>query len=468
MAELVIMPKLGFNMSSGKLVKWYKSEGEKINKGEPFFSVETDKTNIDIESTSDNFVRKLLISEGETVKVTLPIAILGSKEESIDDLISEGMSKLDKKEKDKGEVSGEQKVDHSDNQMIASASDTDKSLKISPRARKTVKEKNIDIKQLDIKGTGYQGGICEKDILKAAEIQALQKVKISPLADRIAAAEGIDVSTVTGTGAGNKIMKRDVEASKKYADEVSNQNEFKGEVQHSNDGKEILEITPYEGVRQVIGNRMVQSKFTAPHVYFTKAVDLTEILKLRKQINNSHDVKTSVTDYVAMAVIKALQKYPEVNASLQSDKIYKYKTVNLGIAVAAPNGLIVPVIKDAEKKGIMDFSEDAAEMIKKARDGKLMPSEYSGGTFTISNLGMFGIDNFTAIINQPESAILAVSATQKMPVVVTNEKEKDEIVIRPMMNITLTVDHRIIDGLLAAQFTVEVKRYMENPMGLLI
>ncbi len=472
MAELVIMPKLGFNMNSGKLVKWYKTEGQSIKKGDTFFTIETDKTNMDIEATKDSFVRKLLISEGEAVDVTLPIAVIGDKGEDVDGLISEALSKLGKKPADNNNVpSGHnnEEVKSTDDKIIdTSETDDNKRVKVTPRAKKTAMERNMNISDINIKGTGYQGGICEKDILKAEEIQASQKVKISPLAGKIAAVEGINVSAVTGTGAGNKIMKRDVEASIKPAVKAPNQNGFEGEVQYSVDGKEILEIAPYEGIRQVIGKRMAQSKFTAPHVYFTKAVDLTETLKLRKQINNSYDVKTSVTDYVAIAVIKALQKYPEVNASLQGEKIYKYKTVNLGIAVAAPGGLIVPVIKDAEKKGIVDFSEDAAEMIKKARDGKLMPSEYSGGTFTISNLGMFGIDNFTAIINEPEAAILAVSATQKIPVVVTDENGKDEIAVRPVMNLTLTVDHRIIDGLLAAQFIGEIKKYLENPMGLLI
>jgi pyruvate dehydrogenase E2 component (dihydrolipoamide acetyltransferase) len=213
---------------------------------------------------------------------------------------------------------------------------------------------------------------------------------------------------------------------------------------------------------------MAQSKFTAPHLYFTQKINVEKLLDLRKEINAAQEKKTSVTDYIAKAVINAIRKYPDFNVSLIEDKIVKYKSINLGIAVAAPGGLIVPVIKNANDKSVVELSNDAGALFEKARTGKLAPDEYTGGTFTISNLGMFGIENFTAIINPPEAAILAVSATKDEPVVVTDAVGGKTVDIKPMMNITLTVDHRLVDGLLAAQFVAELKRLLENPIELLI
>lgn len=469
MAELIIMPKLGFNMSNGKLVKWYKSEGQEIKKGEAFFSIETDKTNMDIEATGDGFVKKLLINEGDQVEVTRPIAVVGGKDEDVKALIADALAQLgkDTEPSTKAEAAD---AENTTPEAVNASQDSDNDLgliKITPRARKAAKEKNIDVSSLNMIGTGYQEGICEADILAFADSN---KVRISTLAGKIAAEEGIDVSTLKGTSARNKIMKKDVEdavASKAAKIDEAVTIEEK-ETQLSPDGKEILEILPYSGVRRVIGDRLSESKVAAPHVYFTRSVDLTNLLQLRKQVNTAQKNKTSVTDYIALAVTKTLQKFPDVNVSLQGEQIIKYKTVNLGLAVAAESGLIVPNIKDAENRDLLSISNEASRLIEKARKGKLSPEEYTGGTFTISNLGMFGIENFTAIINPPESAILAVSATEKKPVVMTNDNGEDEIIIKPMMNITLSVDHRVIDGLLAAQFVGEVKKYLESPVTLLL
>ena len=272
--------------------------------------------------------------------------------------------------------------------------------------------------------------------------------------------QGIALEGVRGSGVYGKIMKRDLEALEKAAAPGA---------QTTADGKEILEIVPYSGVRKIIGDRLAQSKFTAPHLYFTQKVNLDKLLDLRKQINDVQEKKTSVTDYIAKAVIKCLQKYPDMNESLVGDQIVKYKSVNLGIAVAAPAGLIVPVVKNANCKTVVEISREASALLfDKARNGKLTPDEYTGGTFTVSNLGMFGIENFTAIINPPEVGILAVSATKDEPFVVQNADGSKSVEIKPMMNITLTVDHRVIDGLLAAQFVTEVKRLLENPIELLV
>ena len=465
MAEIIIMPKLGFNMSVGKLVNWYKEEGDQVTKSEPVFAIETDKTNIDIEATSDGIFRKKFIEEGDEVEVTLPIAIISEGDENIDGLIDECLTKLglepSSDAKENKEEKEELKTDVS-SALDVTIAPVDGILKITPRARRIAAENGVDITKLNITGTGYNGGICEADILKHL---TENKVKSSPLAYKIAEVEGIDISNVSGTGANGKVLKKDIEAliNKKTAPTQVAANigtEFKN-------GKEVLEIIDYSGVRKIIGERLASSKFTAPHLYLTQKVNLEKLLNFRKEINKAQDKKTSVTDYIAKAVVKALQKYPEMNASLEGQKIIKYKTVNLGIAVASPTGLIVPVIKNAEKMDVVEISKVSGPLFEKARNGKLIPDEYTGGTFTISNLGMFGIENFTAIINPPEVGILAVSSTKDEVIVIIDENGNKEMAIKPMMNITLSVDHRIIDGLLAAQFVGEVKKLLENPIALM-
>ena len=338
-------------------------------------------------------------------------------------------------------------------------------LKITPRARRVAAENDLDLATADIVGTGWEGGICEKDVL---EYLASNKVKISPVAKAMADAEGVDISAIKGTGANGKIMKSDIEAALAAKPAAAAAGAAVQEAQFSADGKEILEEIPYAGVRKVIGDRLAQSKFTAPHLYFTQKVDLTELLKLRKQVNDAQDKKTSVTDYIARATVIALQKYPEMNASLIGDKIVKYKSVNLGIAVASPTGLIVPNVKNAQNLSVVELSKASTPLFDKARAGKLAYDEYNGGTFTISNLGMFGIENFTAIINPPEVGILAISSTKDEPAVIVNAAGEKEIAVRPMMNIQLTVDHRLIDGLLAAQFVTEIKNLLESPISLMV
>lgn len=462
MAEIIIMPKLGFNMSVGKLVKWYKEEGDKVTKGEPVFAVETDKTNIDIEATQDGVFRKKFIEEGDSVDVTLPIAIIADENENIDSLIGNCMMQLGKETEPtvKKEVSQPEKI--SVNQAAAvTIAPLDKTIKTTPRARRVAAEKGIDITALSIVGTGYKGGICEKDVL---DYLAKNKVKATPLAKKLAQAEGIDIKDASGSGINGKILKKDVEALINM--EVT-QEESVSDATFIN-GKEVLEIAEYTGVRKIIGDRLSQSFVTSPHVFFTQKVNLKKLLDLRKDINASQEKKTSVTDYIAKATVKALQKYPNVNSALEGQKIIKYKTVNIGIAVAAPTGLIVPVVKNAEKMDVVEISKASGVLVEKARNGKLTPDEYTGGTFTISNLGMAGIENFTAIINPPEAAILAVSTTKDEVVVEVDENGNKEMLIRPIMNITLSADHRIIDGMLAAEFVGEIKRLLENPLSLLL
>jgi pyruvate dehydrogenase E2 component (dihydrolipoamide acetyltransferase) len=344
-------------------------------------------------------------------------------------------------------------------------------LKITPRARRLAAERGVNIEALNITGTGYQGGVSEADILvwlNAEEGAVSPDLRATPLARAIATAEGISLSGVSAAN-GRKITKDDVLAAQRTVPEPIPASDVPDEpLSEAPGGKRIARKIPYDGVRKIIGTRLAESKFTAPHLYFTQKVDVSELLALRAVINAKQEKKTSVTDYIARATVIALVKYPEMNASLVGDAIEHYANVNLGIAVASPTGLIVPVIRNAQDLPVVALSKASAPLFEKAREGKLAPDEYQGGTFTISNLGMFGIENFTAIINPPEVGILAVSATKDEPTVVTNAGGEKNIEIRPIMNITLSVDHRLIDGLLAAQFVGEVKRLLESPIELLI
>ena len=474
MAEIIIMPKLGFNMNEGKLVQWYKSEGEEITKGEPLFSVETDKTNMDIEATSDGVVKKLLIEEGDQIPVTLPIAVIGSADEDVSAAVADAKAQLaaggaDVADAEEEPAAAAETAAPAEVKAPAAAPKTaDGVIKITPRARRVAAENDLAIEDLAIEGTGWQGGICEKDIL---EYLASNKVKTTPVAAAMAKAEGIDLASVKGTGVNGKIMKEDVEkaiAASKKTSAAAAEEAPAGAGEITFDGKEIQEKIPYAGVRKVIGDRLSESKFTAPHLYFTQKVNMEDVLALRKKVNEVQDKKTSVTDFIAKAVILTLKKYPEMNSSLVGETIERYKSINLGIAVASPTGLIVPNIKNSQDMSVVEISKASTPLFDKARAGKLAADEYSGGTFTISNLGMFGIENFTAIINPPEVGILSISSTKDEPFVVTKEDGTKEIQIKPMMNIQLTVDHRIIDGLLAAQFVTNVKNLLENPISLMV
>jgi pyruvate dehydrogenase E2 component (dihydrolipoamide acetyltransferase) len=351
--------------------------------------------------------------------------------------------------------------------------------KITPRARKAARDLGIPPEELPRAGTGFDGGVCEADVREFAKNRKADggpaPVKATPVARAVALAEGLALSGIPGSGAQGRVMKADVLAvlgkrGAATAEEAVSRGAAAaaGEALRTDDGKEILEVAPYSGTRRIIGERLAASMSTAPHIFFTQQIFMEALLALRREINDSQDVKTSVTDYIARACVLALQKYPEVNAALLGESIVKYRTVNLGVAVAAANGLIVPNVKHAEQLNLIGLSAASSVLVEKARNGKLTPDEYTGGTFTISNLGMFGIDNFTAIINPPESAILSVSATKDVPAVVTGADGEARVAVRPAMNIQLSADHRVVDGLLAAQFVKELRELLENPLRLLL
>ena len=446
MAEVICMPKLGFNMDEGQLVRWCKAVGEEVKKGEVLFEINTDKTTMPVEATGDGVLLKTMLGENEYADVFTPIAVVGAAGEDADAALAaygEGAE---------GGSAQATPAEEENAALVATAAEAApavdvKDLKLTPKAKKLVKDEGIDPASLkDIKGTGFRGGITAKDI------------KASPLARKLAEKSGVDLATVAGTGINGKIMKADVEKAASAAPAAA---------PAENPDKKILSSVPYKGVRKIIGDKLAESKFTAPHLYFTDAVDTTNMTAFRKQMNEVSDRKITVSDILVYAASKALQKFPGINSSLVDGNIVTYKSTNIGVAVAGDNGLIVPVIKNVQEKTLTAISEENRDLVDRAKEGHLKPEEYSGGTFSISNLGMFGIGNFTAIINPPEAAILSISSVRKTPVVIEEDGE-DKIVIRPMMNIQLSVDHRLIDGLLASQFVEYMKELLENPLKILL
>lgn len=450
MAEVICMPKLGFNMDEGQLVRWCKAVGEEVKKGEVLFEINTDKTTMPVEATGDGVLLKTMLGENEYADVFTPIAVVGAAGEDPDAVLAAYGDGADAEGGSAPAAPAEEESEDSPAvvpQEEAAPTVDVKDLKLTPKAKKMVKDEGIDPASLkEIKGTGFRGGITAKDI------------KASPLARKLAEKSGVDLATVAGTGVNGKIMKADVEKAASAAPAATSA---------ENPDKKILSSVPYKGVRKIIGDKLAESKFTAPHLYFTDAVDTTNMTAFRKQMNEVSDRKITVSDILVYAASKALQKFPGINSSLVDGNIVTYKSTNIGVAVAGDNGLIVPVIKNVQEKTLTAISEENRDLVDRAKEGHLKPEEYSGGTFSISNLGMFGIGNFTAIINPPEAAILSISSVRKTPVVIEEDGE-DKIEIRPMMNIQLSVDHRLIDGLLASQFVEYMKELLENPLKILL
>ncbi len=339
-------------------------------------------------------------------------------------------------------------------------------VRATPAARFYAKEYNIDLSL--VRGSGPKGRVHKIDV---EDYKFNTKINISPLAKRIAEIEGLDLENISGTGPRGKIMKCDIMhlldgGTLSVKDETPA--EYKVDSISKTTDQEV-EVVPMSSMRKVIAKRMSESYFTAPTFIVNVDVDMTNLLALRKQleaaIQAEIELKASVTDYISLAVIKALVKHPYVNSSLTADgkEIHLHNYVNLAIAVGSDDGLVVPVVVGADKMSLKELVVANKKMITKAVEGKLKPNEMSGSTFTISNLGMYGVDSFQAIINQPNSAILAISATKKKAVVVD-----DQVLIRPMMTLTLTADHRVVDGLEGAKFMQTLKSGLENPVELLI
>ena len=438
MAEKIIMPKQGLQMTEGTITKWLVKEGDKVEIGQPLFEMETDKNTIQIDSTAAGEVLKLVAKEDETVPITETIAIVGKKGEDFADL-------LPKKEEKKPEPAPAPAVLTAPAVKAAPAAPAADDVTpialeggrifVTPRAKMTAERKNLDYKT--VKGTGPSGLIIERDILAAAAVKA------SPVAKAIAARKGVSVTTVTGTGENGKIVKHDI---------------LSGDANLAREDK----VIPISGMRKVIADNMMNSVQSMAHAYHKVAVDMSQAKLIRAAFKKA-EKKVSFNDIIIMALGRALQEHPRMNALVEDGKITEKGSVNIGIAVAVDNGLIVPTVRDIQNMTLGEIHDESTRLIAKTKAGGLKKEDYSGGTFTVSNLGMFGIDEFTAIVNPPQVGILAVGAMTDTPVV-----RDGQIVVRPMMNLVLTYDHRVIDGAPAAQFLSRLKELLENPYLMIV
>lgn len=344
---------------------------------------------------------------------------------------------------------------------------SDIKFRATPAARFLSKQNNIDLSLL--KGTGPKGRIQKEDVLNFKNFGI---IKVSSLAKKIAEVEGIDLNNVTGTGVNGKILKEDVLEFLTNKDVISTEKEAKKQQVETQEVKKSygeVEEVPMSMMRRTVAKRMSESYFTAPVFVANIEVDMTEVKKLRENIKqqliDETGYKLTITDIISLATVKSLMKHPYVNCSLSADgtKILLHKYVNLAMAVGLESGLLTPVVKNAEKMNLRELMISLKDLTKKAVEMKLESEELEDSTFTISNLGMFGIDSFAPIINQPNSAILGVSATVDKPVVVNGE-----ITVRPIMKLSITVDHRVVDGIEAAKFLNTLKNYLENPISILV
>ena len=462
MAVEVIMPKAGSEMEEGEIVQWFKNEGDHVEEGEVLLEIVTDKVNMEVEAEATGTLLKILAQAGDVVPVVQTIAWIGEPGEKIPGASESGevapAETIIEKKVDYTPVKEVEKVDYS-------------GLRATPAARAYARKKGIDLSK--VKGSGPKGRIHKDDVL---DYKLNSKVKISPLAERIAKIEGINTESIVGTGPNGKIMKADImavlhgvqkaEAAPKAevapkaakAPKAPNENQWG-----------VVETVPMSPMRKVISKRMSESYFSAPTFVVNVEVDMTELLALRKKVVDAiieeTGKKATVTDFISLAVIKSLMKHPYVNASLSGDEkeMYLHHYVNLSIAVGMDSGLVVPVIKGADKMSLKELVVASKEITTKALAGKLKPDEMADSTFTISNLGMYGVKSFVPIINQPNTAILGVSATVQKPVVLNGE-----VTVRPIMTLTLTADHRVVDGLEGAKFMKTLKEAIENPLSLLI
>ena len=462
MATNVTMPKLGLSMETGKVNEWKVDEGGEIKQGEILLIVETEKITYEVESPATGLLHIIVPVEGE-VPVAELIAIIAADKAEYDAVCAGGGGAA---------ASASEAAPAADAAAPASAAAPSapaaaperapgERVKASPLAKKIARDADIDISL--VPGTGPEGRVVNQDV---ENYLASNKIRISPVARKMADAEGIDLSTIAGSGVNGKIMKEDVEKAIAAARQAPAADVGKKEAASAGvaEGDRMEKLT---GMRKVIARKMLQSCNEAAMAYMVYEVDATAIQNFRAKILKSaekkHGLRVTITDFMLKITAEAIRQHPVVNTRwVEGEGILYQDQINIGMAMAIKTGLVVPVIKDTDNKSIIGIAKDRVDLIDKGRNGKLGPDQMTGGTFTLSAMGMFGTDIFTAIINQPENAILGVGTIKDKPVVVDGQ-----IVIRPMMNLALTYDHRTIDGAEAGRFMQTLKQYMEDPMMIL-
>jgi len=433
------MPKSGMAMEEGVIIKWLKAEGDKIEKGDPVLEVETDKTTMEVESDYSGTLLKILYPEGETIPVTEVIAWIGEPGEEIPETAAAAATAA--------EPAGPTQTADTTPAGGAAAQFTESGkVKATPAARRIAGEKNIDLASLTPGGNYAE--------IRAADVDAAGKITATPLAGRIAERDGIDLVGMQGSGRDGKIFSKDIAAA------VS-----AGRAADQRTGGLSLEPERIKltNIQRVTGKRMFQSHTEIPVVTVNTEADVTELLSVRKKLNADETMHITINDFVIKAVTRALIKNPRLNASIDGNELIIYPNIHLGVAVATPRGLLVPVIRFADQKSLLEISEEMQQIRQIAAESAFSPEDLTGGTFTVSNIGKFGVTSFTPIINQPEAAILGICAVKDRLMRIDGE-----IVDRKIMGLSLTFDHRIIDGAESAQFIQTLQDLLENPVAALV
>src|SRR6267154_743099 len=437
MATQVVMPKLSPTMEEGQLARWLKKEGDEVSMGEPLAEIDTDKATMEMQALSNGVLRKILINEGESAPLGQPIAIIGEPDEDISELLKATAEKAPATPAKEEQPAAEEPAPAAKESPAPpedSASPTEQAA-AAPSSRN-------DGRQL-----------------------------ISPIAARMAAEGGVNLKSLQGSGPGGRIVKRDIEAAMtakpagaSAAPGLRGLGSFRADQKGSVYGPSGYRDEPLSEMRRTIARRLVTSLGPVPHFFLTSEIDMDRAADMRVAINELYpDLKLSVNDIVIKVAAAALIQHPQVNASFQDKTVRWYEHADIGVAVATENGLITPVVRSADAKSLPEIAGEVRELAERARARKLKPDEYTGATFSISNLGMFGIDEFTAVINPPEGAILAVGAMKPRAVARDNE-----VVIKQTMRVTMSCDHRVIDGAIGAQFLRTFKQIMENPLYLFL
>lgn len=465
MATNVTMPKLGLTMETGKIAEWKKAEGEQVNQGEILLVVETEKITYEVEAPASGLLHIVVPQDGE-VPVAELIAIIGSDKADYDAACAAGgapaaaapaAAPAAAAAPAEAAPAAAAPAAAAPAAAPAPARAAGERVKASPLARRLAEDAGIDIAAIG--GTGPEGRVVKSDVLAYV---AANKFRITPVADKMAKEHNIDLKQVTGTGPAGKITKDDIQAylAQAKAAPAAAPAEQKTGGEKVAEGDKLVKLT---SMRKVISRKMLESCNQAAMAYMTSGVDATAIQEFRAKILQSvekkHGVRVTITDFVIKLTAMALERHPVINTRWTADGILFLKDINVGMAMSIKDGLIVPVIKNANKKTITEIAKDRTALIDKGRNGKMGPAEMTGGTFTVSAMGMFGTELFTAIINQPENCILGVGAIIDKPVVVNKQ-----IVIRPMMNLSISYDHRTIDGADAGRFLQTIKELHEDPM----
>jgi pyruvate dehydrogenase E2 component (dihydrolipoamide acetyltransferase) len=428
MEEVVLMPRLSDTMTEGVIASWQKKVGDPVKKGEVLAEIETDKATMELESYKNGTLLYIGAEEGETIAVNELLCVIGEKGKvDIDKIVAAAKGGKAQGTSDKAQGTSDQAA-------------------VGQEKPRTKQEEPAEETHME---SGSNG-----------------RIKASPLAKKLAADKGIDLRTVHGTGDGGRITKEDIDNYKPQVEVQRTQQrpaEASKYVPSAPVGEESFEEIPVSQMRKVIAKRLVESKFTAPHFYLTMAIDMDKAVDSRAKINETSPVKISFNDIVLKACAVALRQHPAVNSSWLGEKIRRNHHIHIGVAVAVEDGLLVPVVRFADSKSLSQIAAEVKELAQKAKDKKLQPKDWEGNTFTISNLGMFGIEEFTAIINPPDACILAIGGIQQIPVV-----KDGQIKIGNVMKLTMSCDHRVVDGATGSAFLQTLKGLLEEPLRMLV